>query len=68
MLSLPSVNRRSHRVLDGAKGEDERDVLPVVAAAIELGGDINADSQVETALHSLQRGTTARSSPPTRLR
>jgi ankyrin repeat protein len=53
MLSSPAVNRRSHRVLDGAKVEDEGDVLPAVAAAIELGSDINAtNSQGETALHS----------------
>ena len=53
MLSSTSVNRRSHRVLDGAKVEDESDVLPAVAAAIELGSDINAvNSQGETALHS----------------
>ena len=53
MLSSPAVNRRSHRVLDGAKVEEESDVLPAVAAAIELGSDINAvNSQGETALHS----------------
>jgi ankyrin repeat protein len=52
-LSSLSVDRRSHRVLDGAKVEDENDVLPVVVAAIELGSDINAtNSQGETALHS----------------
>ena len=53
MLSSPATNRRSHRVLDGAKVEDESDVLPVVAAAIELGSDINGtNTQGETALHS----------------
>jgi ankyrin repeat protein len=53
MLSSPAVTRRSHRVLDGAKVEDETDVLPAVAAALELGSDINAaNSQGETALHS----------------
>ena len=53
ILSSSSVNRRSHRVLDGAKVEDESDVLPAVAAAIELGSDVNAvNSQGETALHS----------------
>ena len=41
-LSSMSVDRRSHRVLDGAKVENESDVLPVVAAALELGSDINA--------------------------
>ena len=52
-LSSLSVDRRSHRVLDGAKVEVESDVLPVVAAALELGSDINAtNSQGETALHS----------------
>ena len=53
MLASQAVDRRSHRVLDGAKVEDESDVLPVVAAAIELGSDINAvNAQGETALHS----------------
>ena len=53
MLSSPAVTRRSHRVLDGARVEDENDVLPVVAAALELGSDINAVNQLgDTALHS----------------
>ncbi len=53
MMSSTAVDRRSHRVLDGAKVEEESDVLPAVAAAIELGSDINAvNSQGETALHS----------------
>ena len=53
MLASTAVDRRSHRVLDGAKVEVESDVLPAVAAAIELGSDINAvNAQGETALHS----------------
>lgn len=52
-LASLSVDRRSHRVLDGARVEDESDVLPAVAAAIELGSDINAaNAQGDTALHS----------------
>jgi len=53
MLSSPAADRRSHRVLDGAKVENESDVLPAVAAALELGSDINAvNQQGNTALHS----------------
>jgi uncharacterized protein len=53
MLASQAVDRRSHRVLDGAKVETESDVLPVVAAALELGSDINAvNQQGDTALHS----------------
>jgi len=53
MLASQSVTRRSHRVLDGATGEGESDVLPAVAAAIEVGSDINAvKQQGNTALHS----------------
>jgi ankyrin repeat protein len=53
ILASQAVDRRSHRVLDGARVEDEDDVLPAVAAAIELGSDINAvNQQGETALHS----------------
>ena len=53
MMASTAVDRRSHRVLDGATVESESDVLPVVAAAIELGSDINAvNAQGETALHS----------------
>jgi ankyrin repeat protein len=52
-LASLSVDRRSHRVLDGATVEDEDDVLPAVAAAIELGSDINAvNQQGDTALHT----------------
>jgi ankyrin repeat protein len=53
MMASLAVDRRSHRVLDGATVESEDDVLPAVAAAIELGSDINAvNAQGETALHS----------------
>ena len=53
MMASLSVDRRSHRVLDGAVVETEDDVLPAVAAAIELGSNINAiNQQGETALHS----------------
>ena len=53
MLASQAVDRRSHRVLDGAKVETESDVLPVVAAALELGSEINAvNQQGDTALHS----------------
>ena len=40
-------------MLDGATVENESDVLPAVAAALELGSDINAvNQQGDTALHS----------------
>jgi ankyrin repeat protein len=53
ILSSLAVDRRSHRVLDGARVEDEDDVLPAVAAAIELGSDVNAvNQQGDSALHS----------------
>jgi uncharacterized protein len=52
MLASPAVNRRSHRVLDGARVEEESDVLPAVAAVLDLGSDINAvNQQGDTALH-----------------
>jgi ankyrin repeat protein len=51
-LASLAVDRRSHRVLDGATVENEDDVLPAVAAAIELGSNINAvNQQGDTALH-----------------
>ena len=53
MLASQAVTRRSHRVLDGATVETESDVLPAVAAALQLGSDINAvNQQGDTALHS----------------
>jgi ankyrin repeat protein len=53
MLASTSVDRRSHRVLDGAKIEDETRVLEGVKAAIALGADIDAvNQQGDTALHS----------------
>ena len=51
-LSPGQTNRRGHRVLDGAKVEDESQVLQGVTAALDLGSDINAvTSQGDTALH-----------------
>lgn len=53
VLASLAVDRRSHRVLDGARVEAEDDALPAVVAAIELGSDINAvNQQGDTALHS----------------
>jgi len=52
-LASLADDRRSHRSLDGARVEDESDVLPAVAAALELGSDINAvNQQGDSALHS----------------
>ena len=46
ILASTQVDRRSHRVLDGATIESESDVLPAVAAALQLGSDINAANQL----------------------
>jgi ankyrin repeat protein len=46
-------NRRDVAVLDGGKMEDEASLPASVAAAIDLGGDINAFNQAgDTALHA----------------
>jgi ankyrin len=53
MLASTADDRRSHRVLDGAKVEDESQVLEGVKTAIGLGADIDAvNQQGNTALHS----------------
>jgi ankyrin repeat protein len=53
MLASTSVDRRSHRTLDGAKVEDETQVLEGVKTALSLGAEINAvNQQGDTALHS----------------
>ena len=46
-------NRRGIAVIDGAVVEPESQVLPAVAAAIELGADVNVSNQAgDTALHA----------------
>ena len=51
-LTPGQTNRRGHRVLDGAKVEDESLVLQAVTAALDLGSEINAvSSKGDTALH-----------------
>jgi ankyrin repeat protein len=53
MLASTQDDRRSHRVLDGAKIEDEHQVLEGVRTALELGADVNAvNDRGDTALHS----------------
>jgi ankyrin repeat protein len=53
MMASIQVDRRSHRVLDGAKVEDEPTVLEGVKTALALGADVNAvNQQGDTALHS----------------
>ena len=53
MMASTQVDRRSHRTLDGAKIEDETQVLECVRTALALGSDINAVNQAGlTALHS----------------
>ena len=42
MLASTQVDRRDHRVLDGARVEDESQVLEGVKTALDLGADINA--------------------------
>jgi uncharacterized protein len=51
-LSPGQTNRRGQRALDGNKIEDESQVLKGVAAALDLGSDINVTTlQGDTALH-----------------
>jgi ankyrin len=51
--SSNNANRRGIAVIDGAKVEPESEVLPAVAAAIELGADLDATNQAgDTALHA----------------
>jgi ankyrin repeat protein len=53
LMASSQVDRRSHRVLDGAKVEDETQVLDGVKTALSLGADINAaNQQGDTAMHS----------------
>jgi ankyrin repeat protein len=53
MLASNDDDRRAHRVLDGAKIEDEHQVLEGVRTALELGAEINAvNDRGETAVHS----------------
>ncbi|RPI52488.1 MAG: ankyrin repeat domain-containing protein [Acidobacteria bacterium] len=50
--SSPNATRRGIAVIDGGKVEPESEVLGAVAAAIELGADLNATNQAgDTALH-----------------
>ena len=53
MMASTQVDRRSHRALDGARIEDESQVLEGVKTSLSLGADINAvNQQGDTALHS----------------
>ena len=53
MEASTQVDRRSHRVLDGAKIEDEGQVADAVTAALDLGADIDAVNRAgNTAMHS----------------
>lgn len=53
MNSATNENRRGINVIDFGKLEPESQVLPVVAAALEIGGGINATNEAgDTALHA----------------
>jgi uncharacterized protein len=55
MMASTQVDRRSHRTLDGAKIENEDQVLQGVKTALALGSDINAvNKKGETALRAAE--------------